>query len=151
MGEILSTRDLPSSARMHDSIGGLPGNIVDRIEIGHPAGCWWWKGAPNAKGYGVACIGQLRILAHRLVWMTLVGDIPSGMTVDHLCVNPACVNPAHMEIVDRVENWRRGAGPTWVANKTHCPQGHPYDETNTHWYRGWRYCRACKRKVEARA
>jgi hypothetical protein len=31
--------------------------------------------------------------------------------------------------------------------KTHCPQGHPYDEANTHWRRsGWRDCRACNRE-----
>lgn len=28
--------------------------------------------------------------------------------------------------------------------KTHCPQGHPYDEANTQWYSGRRYCRGCK-------
>lgn len=27
--------------------------------------------------------------------------------------------------------------------KTHCAQGHPFDEANTYWYRGWRQCRAC--------
>jgi hypothetical protein len=27
--------------------------------------------------------------------------------------------------------------------KTHCPAGHPYDETNTAHYKGWRRCRIC--------
>lgn len=29
------------------------------------------------------------------------------------------------------------------ARKTHCPQGHAYDEANTLVYNGGRYCRAC--------
>lgn len=28
-------------------------------------------------------------------------------------------------------------------SKTHCPQGHDYDEKNTYHYRGSRYCRRC--------
>ncbi len=31
------------------------------------------------------------------------------------------------------------------AQKTHCPQGHPYDEENTLWYRNSRRCKACDR------
>jgi hypothetical protein len=30
-----------------------------------------------------------------------------------------------------------------LALRTHCPQGHPYDEANTRYWRGQRRCRAC--------
>jgi hypothetical protein len=89
--------------------------------------------------------------AHRVVYEEEVGPIPDGLTIDHVqerCTSRACVEVRHMEVVTRGENTRRGAGnnPTVIANraKTHCPQGHPYDEANT--YRppnGSRYCRTC--------
>lgn len=35
------------------------------------------------------------------------------------------------------------------ANRTHCPQGHPYDEANTHIDpRGHRHCRECNRRAQ---
>jgi hypothetical protein len=45
---------------------------------------------------------------------------------------------------------RKGQGAHERA-KTHCPQGHPYDEKNTRWYQGKRYCRICNRKGARRA
>lgn len=38
----------------------------------------------------------------------LRGPIPDGLQLDHLCRNPSCVNPAHLEIVTGAENIRRG-------------------------------------------
>lgn len=63
----------------------------------------------------------------------------------------ACVNPDHLEPVTAWENQRRG-GTFVVVNKakTHCPQGHAYDEENTRWYEGRRYCRACARDTYLR-
>jgi hypothetical protein len=44
-----------------------------------------------------------------------------------------------------LSNYHRGAAHHQRA-KTHCPQGHIYDENNTYNFRGKRYCRACKRE-----
>lgn len=100
-------------------------------------GCWIWQGRTN-QGYGVYG-GRV---AHREAYKRIIGPIPDGLELDHLCLRPACVNPAHLEPVTRAENARRRA-----ANRTHCKNGHEYTPENTRFYsdRGWkvRACRAC--------
>lgn len=63
--------------------------------------------------------------------------------LDHLCSNRSCVNGDHLEDAPHEVNVRRGRGGENWAAKTHCPQGHPYDEENTNLYQGRRYCRKC--------
>ena len=69
--------------------------------------CWLWTGAKQ-KGYGaVQYRGRLH-RAHRAVYTELVGEIPDGLVLDHLCRVPACVRPEHLEPVTQRENLRRG-------------------------------------------
>lgn len=90
-----------------------------------PDECWLWKASTTTLGYGqVQFEGRLR-RAHRVVFETLVGPIPPGLQLDHLCRNPGCVNPAHLEPVTPRENTLRGLAPSAVnSRKIHCPQGH---------------------------
>ncbi len=105
-----------------------------------PSGdCWEWTGAKGRTGYGLVWSERRVRGAHRVVYEALVGPIPDGMQIDHLCRNRACVNPDHLEAVTRQENIRRG----FRVQKMTCPQGHPYDESNTYRFDGRRYCRAC--------
>jgi hypothetical protein len=69
--------------------------------------CWPWQGTVLASGYGQFRVGLGHARAHRYAYELLVGPIPDGLTIDHLCRNRACVNPAHMEPVTASENVKR--------------------------------------------
>lgn len=65
--------------------------------------CWIWKYPENMQGYGLYN-GKP---AHRAVYEKLVGPIPIGMVLDHLCMRKRCVNPSHLEPVSNSENVSR--------------------------------------------
>lgn len=111
--------------------------------------CWLWLGACYGFGYGKFRDGKMHS-AHRWAYEYLVGPVPKGLHLDHLCRVPACVNPAHLEPVTPGENTARGIGVCWMKQraKTHCPQGHPYDDANTFTYKNHRYCKECHRTRE---
>lgn len=117
------------------------------LKVNKDAGdCWLWTALKNGSGYGIITINKKVRLAHRFAYELLVGPIPDGLQLDHLCRVRHCVNPAHLEPVTCRENLHRG--DTWAARnaaKTHCPQGHPYDEKNTLVSGGLRSCRTCAR------
>lgn len=114
-------------------------------------GCWRWTGARNPEGYGQIYLGQYRKQpAHRFAYEMLLGPIPEGLVLDHLCRYTSCVNPEHLEPVTMAENIRRGLVPDTNrargAAVTHCRHGHPYDEENTYIRtNGQRDCRSCIR------
>lgn len=117
-------------------------------------GCWNWIGAMSIDGYGRMLRGGKNVNAHRIAYELLVGPIPSGLTLDHLCRNRKCVNPSHLEPVTRGENVLRGESPSAIhARKTHCAYGHAFDADNTIRRvirgRSARICRACEARNNA--
>lgn len=125
----------------------LPRRFWDKVQP-QASGCWQWTGSRRGgSGYGDIGFGHTRSeLAHRLAYSIMVAPIPAGMQIDHLCRNRQCVNPSHLEVVTPRVNSLRGQGfAAMNARKTHCVRGHPLIGANTLLYRGWRYCRLCRR------
>lgn len=108
--------------------------------------CWLWTGA-TIRGYGVIWVNETRRAgrAPRVAWELLVGPIPDGLTIDHLCRVPLCVNPDHLELVTAGENSRRNPAAPWSrkARQTRCKRGHEFTPDNTQRHHGRRSCRRC--------
>lgn len=116
-----------------------------------PSGCWEWTAA-RSHGYGAYSINAKHVSAHRTSYLTLVGPIPEGLELDHLCRNRACVNPAHLEPVTSQVNTLRGESPSaQQARQTHCQAGHEFTPANTRLSKGHRYCRECGREATRKA
>jgi hypothetical protein len=106
-------------------------------------GCLVWTAQKTPAGYGRFQARSKNWLAHRWIYEQLVGPIPEGLTLDHLCRNRSCVNVEHLEAVTLRENCSRGE----KARRTHCPHGHEYTPANTIWNKRGdlrhRECRRC--------
>lgn len=70
-------------------------------------GCWLWTGPVNAYGYPVFNGDGRQEMAHRWAFRAFGGRLRGKQTVDHLCGQPLCVNPEHLEGTSRAENTRR--------------------------------------------
>lgn len=120
-------------------------SVVDRIDAS--GDCWEWTGNIKDNGYGYFSLGGRKQVVHRVVWESLVGPIPEGLDLDHLCRNRSCVNPDHCQPVTRAENLRRGAG-NGRLRKDRCPRGHLYSDNpfTQHLKNGksYRLCRTCR-------
>lgn len=112
--------------------------------------CWKWTGAINGYGYGIFFWDGSKY-AHRLAYEMLVGPIPKGLHIDHLCRVRECVRPAHLEPVTPAVNALRGYGVcAQYARQTHCVNGHELSPENIYPSdRGWRICITCKRTQAA--
>jgi hypothetical protein len=72
-------------------------------------GCWVFTGrSKTTDGYGRVADrwegGKTKMVyPHRVAYEHFKGEIPEGLTIDHLCKNKACCNPEHLEAVTRRE------------------------------------------------
>lgn len=107
--------------------------------------CWIWTGHVDKKGYGKFWF-QRSVSAHRWAYEFLRGDVPAGLMLDHLCENPPCVNPWHLDPVTNLENQKRSKNT--FAGRTHCKNGHPLSGDNLYpWsYTQQRMCVTCARR-----
>lgn len=108
--------------------------------------CWLWARAIDSHGYGAMWHDGGMRKAHRVIYEALVGQIPDGLVLDHLCRTSRCINPDHLEPVTHYENLHREAR-YYRQIRTHCTNGHEFCEQNTYWHpSGARLCRDCMRK-----
>lgn len=131
----------------------LPERLRRQIVHDSSTDCWLWMGSLNRNGYGRTTRTNSRtsVVAHRYVYELVIGPIPDGLQLDHLCRVRNCVNPEHVEPVTQRTNLLRGETITArSAAVTHCPSGHPYSGRNLRVSReGYRYCRECRRIQES--
>lgn len=118
--------------------------ILSNIDVGF---CWEWNRKLNNRGYGVTNVNKKRWYVHRLMWTLMVGPIPDGMEIDHMCRNRACCNPEHLDLVTGQVNTLRGVSPASShAKRDECSYGHEYTAETMHVVRGARRCRICERR-----
>ncbi len=131
-----------------DPLGGqYPRGVDERFwaKVDADGDCWEWTGYRTAAGYGEFWRGRPE-KAHRVSYELLVGEIPDGLQIDHLCRNRCCVNPDHLEPVTQIINGRRGYGAcAQHARQKTCRHGHPFAGPNLYVRPsdGARMCRAC--------
>lgn len=102
-------------------------------------GCWEWTGALNHAGYGRFGLNGRTLFAHRVAYELSVGPIDnhSFIVIDHLCLNPQCVRPDHLEMVTQRENARRAL----CESRTHYRCGHLRSSA------GGRRCKQCNSRL----
>lgn len=89
---------------------GRRGTPLERFTVKYRIaenGCWLWHAASDKRGYGQLHVDGRLVKAHRWSFEHFRHQIPAGHELDHLCRQPACVNPEHLEPVTREENLRR--------------------------------------------
>jgi len=123
-----------------------------KVRVGDPNECWPWM-AGKVGGYGRFSGPSRRlVLAHRFAFELLRGPIPAGRQLHHVCENPGCVNPSHLNPVKPRQHTVK-LSPNSIgyknARKTHCPKGHPLTGSNVTVKKGKGYtgrgCKQCQR------
>ena len=111
---------------------------LDRCDV--EGDCWIWTGASrNSSGYAAIFYAGRTQVGHRLLYEALIGPIPEGLVIHHLCNKRACLNPDHMQPMTHADHAR---GHIAELPKE-CPQcGEERDRTES----GTLRCLPCARK-----
>ena len=110
--------------------------------------CEEWPGPFFASGYGRIRVANKDKRVHRVIWERAHGSLKPHEHVLHACDNKRCINLEHLSVGSHQQNMAEAQERRRFANqrKTHCPDGHPYDEVNTYFRPdGARTCKECNR------
>lgn len=127
--------------------------MLKGFEIDEESGCWNWVRTLNRGRGQIKHLGK-NLVAYRVSYEHFIGDIPSGLALDHLCENIRCINPFHLEPVTTSENTKR-----YHANRRfdpyyqkirqtrkYCKNGHSWAGENLVVHSGRIVCRLCNNK-----
>lgn len=133
-----------------------------------PSGCLVWTGRKTKDGYGETRVGGRRRAVHIVAFEALVGPVPEGLDVGHVCHDQdetcpggrcehrACVHPDHLAPQTRSENirsgrWAAAQRARWAATETCASGRHRWADGNAYVYpNGKRRCRSCQRECRQR-
>jgi hypothetical protein len=127
----------------------LAARMLDKIAIDAASGCWIWTGYVSNTKLPYGKVGIRRPdgtngmgLVHRVMYQLLVGPIPEGLTIDHLCGNPPCCYPEHLSLATLRENIsRRREYPT--CRHGHARSEHAFTRSDGTWR-----CKVCAAKAK---
>lgn len=109
-------------------------------------GCWIYDSARPGHYARVNIGGGQSRPAHAVTWEHYNGPVPDGLELDHLCREPRCINPLHVEPVPHRVNVLRGESPLIVLHREQrCAKGHPASESYRRRDTGRVvFCRTCR-------
>ena len=120
--------------------------LLERVEIDPGTGCWNALFSKVRGGYSrIAIYPKTEVYVHRLAYEHFRGSIPEKLDVHHICRNPKCVNPDHLELLTRYEHTHRSLYSN--AAKMFCRNGHRLSLDNVYQRpsTGYRECRICRK------
>jgi hypothetical protein len=109
-------------------------------------GCWIWNASKLKIGYGLFSNEHRKtVTAHRWIYERTKGAIPPDLIIDHICRNPSCVNPDHLQAITQSNNIKRSLLVKARSARTHCKHGHEFTPENTRYVKGQRgrRCATC--------
>ena len=83
--------------------------LQPRLELDEDTFCWLYRGQRRKRGL-IHFRGKKRYI-YRVIWtLHRQQEIPEGLEIDHLCKNPGCCNPLHLDAVTQAVNLQRAGG-----------------------------------------
>lgn len=110
--------------------------------------CWLWQAGVNNYGYGQLLVNGQHIYAHRFSYELLRETIPDGLELDHLCHEPSCVNPDHLEPVTHRMNLERLMRTGRYSKTQRCLACNEIKAVQTEFMKHGVICRTCSAAME---
>lgn len=117
------------------SLNDIKSHLLDTIVQEPNTGCFLWTKNCDKDGYGKVYYKNKHWRAHRLSFHIFKNNVKTKDLVCHKCDTPSCINPEHLFIGTPLLNMRdkvkKGRLKNQHMNKTHCKNGHIFNEKNT--------------------